>query len=119
MIGLLPSLMPLVLFQCWIFIDNGFLKGTPGPNRYGLDPLDPVTGGPPSGAVPVMGRTRYTGGAFARDAIIGVFALVTSAYLFLPQVNFENTVDFLVRLSLGKDYEDFATRKLGRGLINA
>ena len=23
-----------------VFIDNGFLRGTPGPNRYGPDPLD-------------------------------------------------------------------------------
>ena len=29
-----------VVIFCAAFIDNGFLRGTPGPNRYGPDPLD-------------------------------------------------------------------------------
>ena len=30
------------LFQLWVVIDNGFLKGTPGSNRHGPDPLAPA-----------------------------------------------------------------------------
>jgi uncharacterized membrane protein YhaH (DUF805 family) len=31
----------LLLFFVWSVIDNGFFKGTDGPNRYGPDPLAP------------------------------------------------------------------------------
>ena len=27
----------------WALVDNGFLRGTQGANRYGADPLDPAT----------------------------------------------------------------------------
>lgn len=38
------TLFGLVLaFVAWSLIDNGFNKGTPGPNRYGPDPLDVKT----------------------------------------------------------------------------
>jgi len=30
---------PFALFALWILIENGFRKGTTGPNRYGPDPL--------------------------------------------------------------------------------
>ena len=30
----------LLLFFVWSLIDNGFFKGTDGPNRYGPDPID-------------------------------------------------------------------------------
>lgn len=32
------SLVP-VIGAIWLFIDLGFLRGTPGPNRFGPDPL--------------------------------------------------------------------------------
>ncbi len=104
--------LPLLLFSFWILIDNGFLKGTQGPNRYGPDPLDPGSGGTSAGAVPRVGRTRYTAGTFLRDATIGAAALIGGAYLLVPQVNMENTVELMVRLTLGKDYEDYQRRKL-------
>ena len=36
----LIALVPVV-GAVWMLIDNGFLKGTPGPNRFGPDPLAP------------------------------------------------------------------------------
>ncbi len=103
---------PLLLFSSWIFIDNGFLKGTKGPNRYGPNPLDPGSGGGASGAAPTLGRTRYTGGAFARDAIIGFFALIFSAYLFAPQGSFVRTFDWLVSLYTGVGYADLRAMEI-------
>jgi uncharacterized membrane protein YhaH (DUF805 family) len=35
LIGLIP------LIGIWALIENGFLRGTEGPNRFGQDPLDP------------------------------------------------------------------------------
>ena len=32
-------LVPLLVVTLWIFFDNGFLRGSKGPNRYGPDPL--------------------------------------------------------------------------------
>lgn len=32
-------------FMLVALVDNAFLKGTPGPNRYGPDPLDPAAAG--------------------------------------------------------------------------
>jgi uncharacterized membrane protein YhaH (DUF805 family) len=29
----------ILLFFLWTLIDNGFFKGSDGPNRYGPDPL--------------------------------------------------------------------------------
>jgi uncharacterized membrane protein YhaH (DUF805 family) len=34
----LLNLLPVVGWL-WVLIDNGFLRGTPGPNRFGEDPL--------------------------------------------------------------------------------
>ncbi|WP_210760769.1 DUF805 domain-containing protein [Azohydromonas sediminis] len=34
LVGLIP-----VIGGLWLLIENGFLRGTPGPNRYGDDPL--------------------------------------------------------------------------------
>jgi uncharacterized membrane protein YhaH (DUF805 family) len=34
---LLVGIIPLV--NLWVLIELGFLRGTPGPNRYGPDPL--------------------------------------------------------------------------------
>ena len=31
--------VPSLLVTVWLLIDNGFLRGTEGPNRYGPDPL--------------------------------------------------------------------------------
>ncbi|MDA7946132.1 MAG: tetratricopeptide repeat protein [Hyphomicrobiaceae bacterium] len=103
---------PFLLFSLWTLIDNGFLKGTKGPNRYGADPLDPGSGEASLGTVPQVGRTPYTGGAFLRDAIIGLFALGWGAYLFLPNVNMEVTGDLLDRLMLGESYKDHKRWKL-------
>ncbi|MCG8502302.1 MAG: DUF805 domain-containing protein, partial [Firmicutes bacterium] len=103
---------PLLLFSLWLLIDNGFLKGTEGPNRYGPDPLDPGARPQSGGSVPQLARTPYTGGAFARDAIVGAFVLVAVAYFFLPKITMENAVDFMIRLSLGEDYEKYERSKL-------
>ena len=35
----LINLLP-VIGWVWALVDNGFLRGTPGPNRFGADPLD-------------------------------------------------------------------------------
>jgi uncharacterized membrane protein YhaH (DUF805 family) len=35
----LINLVP-VIGWIWALVDNGFLRGTPGPNRFGDDPLD-------------------------------------------------------------------------------
>lgn len=35
----LVVLVPVV-GMVWVLIENGCLRGTPGPNRYGADPLD-------------------------------------------------------------------------------
>ncbi|SJZ94629.1 DUF805 domain-containing protein [Consotaella salsifontis] len=35
-IGFVP-----VVGAIWVIVENGFLAGTPGPNRYGPDPLRP------------------------------------------------------------------------------
>lgn len=40
LIGLIPFIGTL-----WAFIELGFLRGTPGPNRYGSDPVRPRAGG--------------------------------------------------------------------------
>jgi uncharacterized membrane protein YhaH (DUF805 family) len=37
----LLNLLPVVGWL-WALVDNGFLRGTAGPNRFGLDPLDPL-----------------------------------------------------------------------------
>ncbi len=29
-------------FSIWVFVELGCLRGTPGPNRFGLDPLNPL-----------------------------------------------------------------------------
>ena len=34
----LLNLLP-VIGWLWVLVDNGFLRGTPGPNRFGEDPL--------------------------------------------------------------------------------
>lgn len=39
-VTLLVALIGLVL-QVWGFVELGFLRGTPGPNRYGFDPRHP------------------------------------------------------------------------------
>jgi uncharacterized membrane protein YhaH (DUF805 family) len=36
---LLPLLLLLLAYFLFAFIDNGFVRGTEGPNRYGPDPL--------------------------------------------------------------------------------
>ncbi|KAB2939414.1 MAG: DUF805 domain-containing protein [Hyphomicrobium sp.] len=36
---LLSVLLPLFAYFLFAFIDNGFVRGTDGPNRYGPDPL--------------------------------------------------------------------------------
>jgi uncharacterized membrane protein YhaH (DUF805 family) len=39
----LSVLLPLLAYFVFAFIDNGFVRGTPGPNRYGPDPLQART----------------------------------------------------------------------------
>ena len=29
-------------FSIWVFVELGCLRGTPGPNRFGIDPLNPA-----------------------------------------------------------------------------
>jgi uncharacterized membrane protein YhaH (DUF805 family) len=36
----------IVVIVIWFLIEVGFLKGTQGPNRFGLDPLSPPHGEP-------------------------------------------------------------------------
>jgi uncharacterized membrane protein YhaH (DUF805 family) len=35
----LPLLLALFVYFVFALIDNGFVRGTDGPNRYGPDPL--------------------------------------------------------------------------------
>lgn len=105
--------LPLLLFSCWVFIDNAFLKGSEGPNRYGADPLDPGSGGTTRGAVPATGRGRYSRGAFLRDAWVGMWALIASIYLFVPNVTLEKTVIWALSLYIGSDYEEMNEIVLG------
>jgi uncharacterized membrane protein YhaH (DUF805 family) len=37
----LLNLLP-VIGWLWALLDNGFVRGTVGPNRYGPDPLGPL-----------------------------------------------------------------------------
>jgi uncharacterized membrane protein YhaH (DUF805 family) len=37
-------------FSIWVFVELGCLRGTPGPNRFGLDPLNPLDPFDPSQA---------------------------------------------------------------------
>jgi len=34
------AFLVLLGYSLWVFVDNGFLPGTQGPNQYGPDPLD-------------------------------------------------------------------------------
>lgn len=47
----LIALVPLV-GPIWMLVENGFLRGTPGPNRFGPDPAGPL-------ALEHEGRTYY------------------------------------------------------------
>jgi uncharacterized membrane protein YhaH (DUF805 family) len=38
----------IMVIGLWFFIELGFLRGTPGPNRFGPDPLDPNRAAYPS-----------------------------------------------------------------------
>ena len=70
----------VAMFGLWVFIDNGFLKGTSGPNRHGPDPLAP-DGVPPAGsAVPSV----RSWGANIRDGLVGLVALVVVGFLVAP-----------------------------------
>lgn len=39
-----------IIGQLWYMIESGFLRGTPGPNSFGPDPLDVVTAASPLAA---------------------------------------------------------------------
>jgi tetratricopeptide (TPR) repeat protein/uncharacterized membrane protein YhaH (DUF805 family) len=52
----------------WIFIDNAFLPGTPGPNRYGPNPMA-AAAAPPS-ALPANAATERTDGDDLRDSFV-------------------------------------------------
>ncbi len=81
------------LISLWFFIDNGFLKGTLGPNRYGPDPLDPVSGPATSRpTVPVVTGTDRIRGAWVRDGFVGVIGCIVAAFLLLPNLSIESAV---------------------------
>jgi len=88
----------ICLFYVWLVIETGFLKGIPGPNRYGPDPLDPTSGGTtavaPSPVVAGAGRQR---GAIARDIIVGTLALIAGLYLTVPGLSLKSTTEAVLR----------------------
>ena len=89
---------PALLFYLWVFIDNGFLKGTVGANRYGSDPLAPATQpSNPAKVTQVAKRSGRTRGALARDFIVGFGAAIAVIYLMLPGPNFNSTVETVTK----------------------
>lgn len=62
----------LAVISLWFFIDNGFLKGTAGPNRYGPDPLSSGAASSPTPVPP----PRRTVGAYVRDGLTAMAAVV-------------------------------------------
>lgn len=86
------ALMGAAAFAVWVFVDNGFLKGTSGANRYGPDPLQPDDA--PAGAVPDTGGLKRegtgdgllgrSGKLWSRDAIAVGFAACLTLALTVP-----------------------------------
>lgn len=96
------------LIGFWFFIDNGFLKGTPGPNRYGLDPLDPTSGSGTGGPMPpVPARTGRTRGAWVRDGLVGVLSCIVAAFLLLPGLSIDGAVKWSMENILMPDMRHF------------
>lgn len=64
-------------FGLWVFIDCAFLEGTPGPNRYGSQPVDPK---PRDERFETADRSaawlRRSPGALVRDIVVGAVALL-------------------------------------------
>ena len=90
---------PVILFSLWVFIDNGFLKGTQGPNRYGPDPLGSKTDQAAANITTTSVKVRSTRsiGVMARDAIVGVLGLTAVLYLTLPGLSLESTGKWLAQ----------------------
>lgn len=72
--GLAAILIP---FSLWVLIDCAFLEGTPGPNRYGSQPVSPK---PRDERFETADRStvwlRRSPGALVRDIIVGAVALL-------------------------------------------
>jgi tetratricopeptide (TPR) repeat protein len=70
----------LGLFVLWVVIDNGFLQGTVGPNRYGPDPIGRSSTG--SAAVPA----RRPAGAYVRDGVVALVGVLVLGFWAAPRL---------------------------------
>lgn len=88
---------PAILFAFWISIDCGFLKGTPGPNRFGSDPLETDPDTETAGTPPAAGaaRTRWSIGPIVRDIAVCILGLVLLLSITLSNFSPERTGEWL------------------------
>ena len=70
------------LFTLWVMIDNGFLKGTPGPNRHGPDPV--ARPDAPAAAAAAPPANRRSIGAHIRNGVVAFFAIIFAWALLGP-----------------------------------
>jgi tetratricopeptide (TPR) repeat protein/uncharacterized membrane protein YhaH (DUF805 family) len=82
-------IMPFGIFGLWVVIDNGFLRGTRGPNRYGPDPLSSSATHSASTTPPPSGYRRSFG-TYVRDgltvSICAAFALAATSHFGLTDL---------------------------------
>lgn len=82
----------LAALYVWFFVDAGFLKGTPGPNRYGDNPLSDQNANLVEGAVATHRRTI---GAYIRDGITLIVALVAVSAVLRIDIGTNRAIDVL------------------------